>query len=143
MRNSTAREIHLWQGPGRTCRIQDLEAQSHGAHGVSLTLLSKSGGRFGRESCGLDQTECFIFRSQAYHRGPWLRKLAKFGIDGFTYSQDFYRYDRFVAEWDLFFGASGLWVLVEAQVGMARRRLMLGRMVVMLLVDGLGWEDMD
>ncbi|KAF7508416.1 hypothetical protein GJ744_009269 [Endocarpon pusillum] len=41
-----------------------------------------------------------VYQDEAYGRGPWLRRLARFAIDGFSDSADVKRFDRFVEEWD-------------------------------------------
>jgi len=43
-----------------------------------------------------------------YHRGLWVRALARFALYGFSDSQDWKRYDKFVADWDEYFKSTGL-----------------------------------
>jgi hypothetical protein len=40
------------------------------------------------------------FIEDAYHRGPWLRRLARFALFGFSEYGCFERYDAFVKEWE-------------------------------------------
>jgi hypothetical protein len=40
------------------------------------------------------------FIEDAYHRGPWLRRLARFALFGFSEYGCFERYDAFVTEWE-------------------------------------------
>ena len=42
------------------------------------------------------------YQDEAYGTGRWLRRLSRFAIHGFGYSQDFSRYEKFVREWDEF-----------------------------------------
>ncbi|KAG9237381.1 hypothetical protein BJ875DRAFT_370148 [Amylocarpus encephaloides] len=39
----------------------------------------------------------------AYHRGLWLRRLARFAIYGFSDDRDIERYEAFVEEWDAYY----------------------------------------
>lgn len=43
-----------------------------------------------------------------YHRGVWLRALARFGLYGFGDGEDWKRYSVFVREWDKHYASTGL-----------------------------------
>ena len=46
---------------------------------------------------------CPNFIEDAYGRGIWLRRLARFGIYGFHDSEDFARYEQFVKDWQKYY----------------------------------------
>ncbi|KAG4424161.1 hypothetical protein IFR04_002715 [Cadophora malorum] len=46
---------------------------------------------------------CPNFIEDAYGRGIWLRRLARFGIYGFHDSEDFARYEQFVKDWQEYY----------------------------------------
>ncbi|CZR55184.1 uncharacterized protein PAC_05070 [Phialocephala subalpina] len=50
---------------------------------------------------------CPNFMEDAYGRGPWLRTLASFGRDGFGDSQDWKRYEKFIAKWAEYYRGMG------------------------------------
>jgi hypothetical protein len=48
------------------------------------------------------------YMEDTYHRGVWLRALARFGLYGFGDGQDWKRYSGFVREWDEYYASTGL-----------------------------------
>ena len=49
------------------------------------------------QNSNIDMT---VYQNEAYGRGLWLRRLARFAIHGFGDNRDAQRFDRFVEEWD-------------------------------------------
>ncbi|ERF68863.1 hypothetical protein EPUS_04515 [Endocarpon pusillum Z07020] len=41
-----------------------------------------------------------VYHDEAYGRGQWLRRLARFALDGFEDNRDAQRFDRFVEDWN-------------------------------------------
>lgn len=47
------------------------------------------------------------YMDDAYHRGIWIRALAKFAIEGIESNEDFDRFDRFESHWGAYFESTG------------------------------------
>jgi hypothetical protein len=48
------------------------------------------------------------YLEDAYHRGVWLRRVARFAIHGFRTGMDWQLYDRLVADWKVYYESLGL-----------------------------------
>jgi hypothetical protein len=59
---------------------------------------------------------CPTYLEDAYHRGVWIRALARFALYGFHYGQDFERYDKFVLDWENYFQSLSVEIAKEDKV---------------------------